>query len=306
MDRPALYDDLAVYYDRIYAGKDYAADARRLRQIARRYLRRPGRTLLDVACGTGRHLAEFRRHFRVEGVDVSAPMLRVARRALGRGVPLHRADMRSFRLGRRFDVVVCLFSAIGYLTTRRDRDRALQRFYDHVEPGGVLLVEGWVRPARWRGDGAHLQTYDGPDTKIARVTSTQRSAGISRLEMHYLIGEPGRSVRHVVERHTNALVEPSDMLASFRAAGFRARVLLAGPYRDRGLYIGMRPAGGAALVLGPHRERTAVGTTSPVLLDGSSVGPAVRRAARRTRSISRPGRGRRRAAPAARRSRPRG
>ncbi|MCI4354671.1 MAG: class I SAM-dependent methyltransferase, partial [Thermoplasmata archaeon] len=81
MEREALYYDLAEYYDRIYASKDYAAEARRLTRLALRLC--PGaRTLLDVACGTGRHLATFREQFEVQGLDASAPMLRVARRRL--------------------------------------------------------------------------------------------------------------------------------------------------------------------------------------------------------------------------------
>jgi SAM-dependent methyltransferase len=259
--RSALYGDLAEYYDRIYARKDYAAEAKRLRTIARRYLRRPGRSLLDVACGTGQHLAEFRKYFDVAGVDLSPEMLRVARRKLGPEVPLDRGDMRSFALGRQFDVVVCLFSAIGYLTTRRDRDRALRRFFEHVSPGGVLLVEGWIRPSRWRRSGIHLQTYDGADAKIARVTLSSRTGAITRLEMHYLIAEPGRPVRHLAERHVNALVDSEEMLGSFRRAGFRGRILLGKAYRDRGLYVGVRPVEPSPP--GRPRARRGRGPTPP-------------------------------------------
>ena len=61
------------------------------------------------------------------------------------------------------------------------------------------------------------------------------------VEYHFLIGEPGRRVRHYVERVRNPLVETEEMLGSFRRAGFRSKVLLRGPYRDRGLYVGVRP-----------------------------------------------------------------
>lgn len=243
----ALYHELAPFYDRIYSAKEYRTEANRLIALARRTMGRAPRSLLDVGCGTGRHLAEFHRLVpEVAGVDLSAPMLCEARRRLGPGVMLRRGDMRSFRIPRTYDVVVCLFSAIGYLLRRGERDRAAANFFQHVSPGGVVLVEGWVRPAAWRPGTLHLQTYDGPDAKVARLSSSSRTGGISTIEMHYLVGVPGRPVRHLVERHRNALVDPEEMLGSFRRAGFRARVDLRGPYRDRGLYVGVRPGSARA------------------------------------------------------------
>jgi ubiquinone/menaquinone biosynthesis C-methylase UbiE len=243
MSQPAMYGDLARYYDKIYSWKDYETESRRLARLARKFLRRQGTTLLDVACGTGRHLEQFRREFSVEGVDLSREMLSIARGRLGKGIPLTQGDMRTFRLGRGFDVLVCLFSAIGYMRRRTDRDRAIANFYRHIAPGGVALVEGWVRPSRWRGDGISLDVYDGPDCKIARATHAFREGDDTVLDMHYLIAEPRRPVRHLAEEHHQVLVEPKEMLESFRTAGFRAKVLLSGPYRDRGMYVGIRPPG---------------------------------------------------------------
>ena len=78
---------------------------------------RPARALLDVACGTGKHLERLAQDHSVEGMDLDAALLELALRRLP-GVPLHQADMTSFELGRRFDAVVCLFSSIGYVKTR--------------------------------------------------------------------------------------------------------------------------------------------------------------------------------------------
>jgi SAM-dependent methyltransferase len=150
--------------------------------------------------------------------------------------------MRAFDLGRTFDVVTCLFSAIGYLETPRDRERALGAFYRHLVPGGVALVEGWVRPLRWRGSAVDLDVFDDVDAKVVRVASARREGRHSSVEYHYLVAETGRPIRHFSEVERNPLVETREMLASFRRAGFRAQVLLRGPYLDRGLYIGRRPA----------------------------------------------------------------
>lgn len=281
MRAEALYNELAPYYDCIYARKSYE---REVREIARRIAREgpPGaRTLLDVGCGTGRHLELFRRRFEVTGVDASPAMLRVARGRLGRNVPLHRGDMRSFRLGRTYDVVVCLFSAIGYLLTRADRDRALRTLFAHLRPGGLLLVEGWIRPDRFRGGAPHLLTYDGDDAKVARMSRTTRRGDRTYLAMDYLLAVPGRPVRHYRELHVNALVEPEELLGSFRRAGFRARVITSGRYADRGLYVGRRPR------RAPHAPRArgvraAREPTAPSRPEGGG-GAGARRRRRRSR-----------------------
>ena len=110
-----MFTDTAEFYDLFYEEKDYAGEVRRLREIVE--ARAPGaRTLLDVACGTGMHLAELRAQYRVEGVDLDEGLLAVAAKRLP-DVPMHAGDMRAFDLGRRFDVVTCLFSSIGYVRT---------------------------------------------------------------------------------------------------------------------------------------------------------------------------------------------
>jgi ubiquinone/menaquinone biosynthesis C-methylase UbiE len=79
--------------------KDYAAEAEVLRALIQE--RSPDATsVLDVACGTGKHLEQFQRWYKVEGLDLDEGLLAVARQRLP-DVPLHVADMTSFRLGGR-------------------------------------------------------------------------------------------------------------------------------------------------------------------------------------------------------------
>jgi len=256
-----LFGDLAPIYDRIYGPKSYRAESTELHTIALRAGRRGAASLLDVACGTGRHLEQFARWYPDRaGVDASPPMLRIARQRLGPTVPLTLGDMRNFDLGRRFDVITCLFSAIGYLTARRDRDQALANFARHLAPGGVVLVEGWVLPDRWRGTTSRLQLVDAPDLKVARLTTPLRRGTMSILDMHYLVARPGDPVRHYAEKHYNRLVAAEKTLRSFRRAGLRAWVLQSGRWRDRGLFVGVagEPTGPATPSgPGPARIRPA-------------------------------------------------
>jgi SAM-dependent methyltransferase len=175
-DAPSTYRGLARWYDAIYAarGKEYAAEAQALLAVATRE-GAPARSLLDVACGTGRHLAAFATDVdEVAGLDASREMLAIARARLDPAVPLVEADMRSFDLGRRFDVVTCLFSAIGHVADDDELDAAVAAMARHVAPGGVLLLEPWLTPETARPGGVRdvvCATTD--DGVVARAASSR-------------------------------------------------------------------------------------------------------------------------------------
>src|SRR5215471_18329588 len=121
-----MFSQTARYYDTIYlAMKDYGAEAEKLTAFVHQYSHSTGNRLLDVACGTGLHLSYLKHRFQVEGLDLDEQLLTIARQHHPE-VPLHHADMVDFVLGRTFDVVTCLFSAIGYVKTLDNLSRAVQ------------------------------------------------------------------------------------------------------------------------------------------------------------------------------------
>jgi ubiquinone/menaquinone biosynthesis C-methylase UbiE len=239
-----MFHELAPYYDRFTAEKDYRGEAARLIALVRRHGRSGGREWLDVACGTGRHLAVLRRSYSVHGIDASPPMLRIARRRLP-GVPLARGDMRTFRTRERFDVVTCLFSAIGHLTNERDLFATFANFARHLKPGGVALVEPWLDPASFRPGYHFLLTYRGPDAMLARLSYSRRRGARSIVESRYLIGVPGRGIREVVGSDVGLLVSHDRLVAMMAEAGLSSRFLARGLRSGRGLLLGRKPRGGA-------------------------------------------------------------
>jgi len=211
------YTSRPELYDLEYSFKDYAGEAVTLERIVRE--RNPGaKTLLDVACGTGKHLEHLRASFQCEGTDLDDGLLRVARQRLP-DVPVRQADMRDFDLGRQFDVVTCLFSAIGFVGGLDGLAATARTFARHLRPGGVALVEPWLTPDAWVPGRPHLLTYDGPELKLARATvSGLRGERISTTDMEYLVATP-QGVEHFVEHHDPYLFTTDEMRAAFEAAG---------------------------------------------------------------------------------------
>jgi ubiquinone/menaquinone biosynthesis C-methylase UbiE len=109
-----MFTKSAVYYDKIYAFKDYEGEVRVLKDIIGRELRSGGDRLLDIGCGTGKHLQGLKREYRCEGLDVNPDLLEIAK-ARNPELTFHLGDMMALDLGRPYDVILCLFGSIGYL-----------------------------------------------------------------------------------------------------------------------------------------------------------------------------------------------
>ena len=137
-----MFSESAHVYDAIYgAFKDYAAETALIAALVR--AEHPdARNILDVACGTGEHAKHLRYHhgFDVDGLDLDAGLLSVARTKVPEA-QFFEADMSDFELNRRFDVVMCLFSSIGYLRSLDRITAALRCFRRHLALGGVIIVE---------------------------------------------------------------------------------------------------------------------------------------------------------------------
>jgi len=234
-----MYRKTARYYDKIYAFKDYEAESRRLGERVERELG-PGRhRLLDVACGTGAHLAHLRERFDVEGLDRSSELLEVARERLP-SVRFHCGDMRDFRLPSRFDVITCLFSAIGYMTTLEDLALAIRTMADHLTVEGTLVVEPWFTPDQWMPNTVHAELVDEPELKIARVNTSLVDGTISVVDLHHLIATP-EGTSHVVEEHRLGLFTVEEMTRAFEAAGLTVQYDPEG-LTGRGLYVARKDA----------------------------------------------------------------
>ncbi|MDQ2690472.1 MAG: class I SAM-dependent methyltransferase [Chloroflexota bacterium] len=106
-----------------------------------------GQPALDAGCGTGRLLIPFlRAGLDVDGVDISGDMLayceQTARRE-GLSPRLYRQALHQLDLPRQYQtIVVC--GAFGIGVSREQDFVALQRFHQHLLPGGILALEVYV------------------------------------------------------------------------------------------------------------------------------------------------------------------
>lgn len=129
----------AAIYDAIFERLiDYERQAD---QIATVLSERGLNSIIELGCGTGTLLVHLaKRGLRCLGVDLSdAFLLEAERKATVAKVSVEflKADITKLQLGRTFDAAVCLRVPLS----SRDVERTLAATYNHLIPGGLLIME---------------------------------------------------------------------------------------------------------------------------------------------------------------------
>jgi len=231
-----VFTGSAELYDAIYgAFKDYPAEVTTIAAVVKS-AHPDARTVLDVGCGTGEHVKHLRMNdsFEVDGLDLDPDLLAVARRKVV-DARFFQADMATFELGIRYDVVLCLFSSIGYLKSLDRVTAGLRRFHAHLAKDGVVVVEPWFAPQVLReGTGAPVHVVAG-GAQVERTSHLSIQGRVSTIVFTYHI-EDAAGTRTIEEVHELGLFTQAEMLDCFREAGLHATYDPVGP-TGRGLYV---------------------------------------------------------------------
>ncbi len=145
-----------------------------------------GRTLLDLACGTGDAACWFAEHgFRVLGVDLSERMLSHGiHRADDAGLSAEfvQGDIRTFAPQVQFELVTCLGGSLNYIPTLRDLENVFRQVYAALVPGKLFVFDLRTIQGLAKGGTADKVLFDnGKDTlMIARDTFSFETLQMNR------------------------------------------------------------------------------------------------------------------------------
>ncbi len=172
-----------------------------------------GGPALDVACGAGRHLRFFTDYRWTVGLDLSAPLLRMARNANPDAL-LVMADMRTlpFRSGV-FSLVVNLFTSFGYFSDDEQNRQVI------AEIARVIARNGWFV----------LDFFNAVQVRRMLVRFDRRQIGSIVVEQRREISADGRYIRKDINfvgagrtiHERVRLFELRDLLAMLHDYGFR-------------------------------------------------------------------------------------
>jgi SAM-dependent methyltransferase len=102
----------------------------------------PNSTMLDVACGKGRHskvLAEM--GFDVTGIDMSLPSIEEALQSEQENLHFYQHDMRLPFWINYFDYTFNFFTSFGYFRTKREHDDAIRTIAQSLRTGGIFVID---------------------------------------------------------------------------------------------------------------------------------------------------------------------
>ena len=224
-------------YDLVYSFKDYKRESEEITAIIKK--KRPHcKTILDIACGTAEHHKYLKDNFEVDGIDINEKLIEIARLKNLNG-SYSVADMTNFDLHKKYDVIICLFSSIGYLRTLDTIVSALRCFNKHLNPHGLVILEPWFTADNSRTDRLDMTTYDKEGVKICRIAHSYPENEFSILNFHYLLGTIDKGVRHFEERHEVRRTSTKDMFGAFKEADFDVTFDEKG-LTGRGMYYGIK------------------------------------------------------------------
>lgn len=262
-DTPAygLYYELADWWPLISPVGEYTDDAA---QIAAAFgtAQIQVRDVLDLGSGGGHVAAHLTDRYSVTLVDLSAEMLAVSRR-LNPGCEHLPGDMRTVRLGRRFDAVL-VHDAVDYMTTREDLGLVIETAFAHCRPGGVAVfapdhtAETFLASTGSGGGSAS----DGRRASFWEQTSDPDPSDDWILaEYEFTLRDASGGVQVVREAHQLGSFPRDTWLALLAGHGFTAKTRFVseagdGPGRRKVLFVGHRPETAEGLRFGlMHRGR---------------------------------------------------
>lgn len=220
-----LYRELADWWPLLSAPEDYAEEAAFYQRVLIDASNRPVTTVLELGSGGGNNASHLKARFGMTLVEPSPGMLEVSRR-LNPDCEHVQGDMRTVRLGRRFDAVF-VHDAVVYMTTEADLKAAMETAFVHCEPGAVALfapdhVRENFRPSTDHGG----QDGDGRGLRYLEWTWDPDPADSAYVvDYAYLLRERDGSVRVEHDRHIEGLFARADWLRWLSAAGFQPRVV---------------------------------------------------------------------------------
>jgi SAM-dependent methyltransferase len=180
-----------------------------------------GDSILDLACGPGRHSVILaKKGFRVTGVDLSPFLLsRAEKLAECADVQIEwiLKDMRHFSRPNTFEMCLSMFTSFGYFEDKKDDHTILSNIYESLTKGGVVIID--VSGKEWLAK--HFQPTASHELADGSLLIERREIleDWSRIRNTWIILRDGRAQDYSFEHTIYSAQELKNLLAD---AGFES------------------------------------------------------------------------------------
>jgi ubiquinone/menaquinone biosynthesis C-methylase UbiE len=138
-----IFNDLNYDWEAIVDQRDTEKEASFIEDVLEK---KEKRVILDLCCGTGRHLIVLSQHgWSMIGLDLSKNLLKIAKQRMGQKAvdfPLIRADMRHLPFRNKiFKAIVNMFTSFGYLPSEIEDLKCLYEVQRVLVENGHFLID---------------------------------------------------------------------------------------------------------------------------------------------------------------------
>ncbi|SMF82686.1 Methylase involved in ubiquinone/menaquinone biosynthesis [Paenibacillus uliginis N3/975] len=163
--------------------------------------------ILEVGCGSGRVLIPLLRSGNlVDGLDNSGEMLDSCRsRCTDEGLTplLYKDEMHNFQLEQSYGAIIIPAGSFQLLEGRETAVEALNNFYQHLAPGGRLILDLFI-PTNWDTQAVSTRSWDTLSGEV--ITLEEKVIEVNHLEqrmvslLKYEKWKEGRFIQSELQR----------------------------------------------------------------------------------------------------------
>lgn len=226
------FDTYARFYDLLYKDKNYPQEAAYIDQLIRKHHRNEpsGLSLLDLACGTGKHLFELSSlgYGNLSGSDIASAMVDVAKEESKKlkikNIHFYNYSFQnSDQIRSEFDVIISMFSAINYLTSLSDQLKTLKNIHGLLKTNGLFIFDYWNGNAVVRDYSPvkFLKKKSGNE-EIMRISTTEIDTIAQAVSVRFncLYREGNKVLNEFEETHSLHYYHFSEMYNLLELSGF--------------------------------------------------------------------------------------
>lgn len=130
------------YYHWLYKSRDEQEAQFFVDNLFKKMQFLPTHSLLDVACGKGRHAKYLNsKGLYVTGIDLSRESIAEAKQYENDKLQFYVQDMRTTFTQNQYDFVLNLFTSFGYFETETENLSAIQAMSTALKKGGKLIID---------------------------------------------------------------------------------------------------------------------------------------------------------------------
>jgi ubiquinone/menaquinone biosynthesis C-methylase UbiE len=226
MPKEQLYKKYAKFYDKIYSKKEYDNEVKFINSVVKKYKIKE-KKLLDVACGTGTHDKKLiENSFKVVGVDINSEMLKIAKNKVKKAKFI-KGDMSSLKLKEKFNIIICLFTAINYNKNISELKKTIKNFYNLLNKNGIVIFDlGLTKKNTKEEFPVGMTTYSENNLQIVRIGKwniSKDNPKICNANFLMLVKERGK-IDFEIDEHELGIFSVKEVESIMKNTGFKVEV----------------------------------------------------------------------------------